>query len=41
MPQQFVDGAITDDQGYLISDEGWNYDYAFLKMEEKNGQTIQ
>lgn len=41
VPQQFVDGAITDDKGYLISDEGWNYDFAFLKMEEKDGQTIQ
>ncbi|MGO1544481.1 MAG: trypsin-like serine peptidase [Gulosibacter sp.] len=41
VPQQFVDGAITDDQGYLQSDEGWNYDFAFLKMEEKDGQTIQ
>lgn len=41
VPQQFVDGAITDDQGFLQSDEGWNYDFAFLKMEEKNGQTIQ
>lgn len=41
VPQQFVDGAITDEQGYLTSDEGWNYDFAFLKMEEKDGQAIQ
>ncbi|SJM67332.1 hypothetical protein FM112_12465 [Gulosibacter sp. 10] len=41
VPQEFVDKAITDEQGYLQSDEGWNYDFAFIKMEEQNGQTIQ
>ncbi|WP_193128721.1 trypsin-like serine peptidase [Gulosibacter sediminis] len=41
VPQQFIDGAITDDSGMLTSEEGWNYDFAFIKLEEQNGQTIQ
>lgn len=41
VPQEFVTHAITDSQGILQSEKGWNYDFAFLKMEEKNGQSIQ
>ena len=41
VPQEFVDKAITDDQGVLTSEEGWNYDFAFLKMEERDGKSIQ
>lgn len=41
VPQQFIDKARTDKNGMLTSDEGWNYDYAFLRMEEKDGKSIQ
>ncbi|MFD2675019.1 trypsin-like serine peptidase [Gulosibacter bifidus] len=41
VPQQFIDKARTDDQGQLLSDEGWNYDFAFLRMEEQDGKSIQ
>lgn len=41
VPQEFVDNAITDDQGMLQSEKGWNYDFAFIKLEERGGQSIQ
>lgn len=41
VPQQFIDKARTDASGQLTSDEGWNYDFAFLRMEEKDGKSIQ
>lgn len=41
VPQEFVDKAITNEDGVLTSEEGWNYDFAFLKMEEQDGRSIQ
>lgn len=41
VPQEFVDKAITDEAGVLESEEGWNYDFAFIKLEEQEGRSIQ
>lgn len=41
VPQEFINKARTDKNGMLTSDEGWNYDFAFLRMEEQDGKSIQ
>lgn len=40
LPQQFVDGAFETAQG-AIDGAGWSHDFAFLLMEQQNGETIQ
>ncbi|PPF35664.1 hypothetical protein C5E07_14140 [Pseudoclavibacter sp. RFBJ3] len=39
IPQHFLDNANYGDQG--VYGEGWNNDFAFLVMEEKDGKRIQ
>ena len=41
VPKEFADHALTETDGTIISDRGWTHDYAFLRMEEKGGQSIQ
>ncbi|NLT26583.1 MAG: hypothetical protein GXX90_08045 [Microbacteriaceae bacterium] len=41
VPQEFVDHALADSSGMVTSDRGWSHDFAFLKMERQNGQSIQ
>lgn len=40
VPQNFIDNARADEKG-RVSGTGWTTDFAFLVMEEKNGQSIQ
>lgn len=40
-PQQFRDHAASKPSGEATGPEGWAYDFAFLTIEEKNGQRIQ
>ncbi|KAB1662434.1 hypothetical protein F8O01_00330 [Pseudoclavibacter chungangensis] len=40
MPQNFVDNAHVEASG-SVTGAGWTTDFAFLIMEEKNGQSIQ
>ena len=41
VPNEFADNALADADGNVTSLRGWTHDFAFLKMERRNGQSIQ